>query len=109
MPVREVTVEELRDALVAGVAPVLLDVRGEGEHDLVHLSGSVLIPLPELAERLDELEGVRERPIVAYCHHGIRSRSAAALLAGAGFRDVASLRGGIDAWSLRIDPALPRY
>ncbi len=109
MPVREITVEELRDALASGEAPVLLDVRGDGEHDLVHLPGSVLIPLPELPERLDELEDVRERPIVAYCHHGIRSRSAAALLSGAGFPDVVSLRGGIDAWSARIDPRLPRY
>ena len=88
-------------------APVLLDVRSEGEHDLVALPGSVLIPLPELAERVEELD--RGRAVVAYCHHGIRSKSAAALLTAAGFRDVVSLRGGIDAWSLRIDPSLPRY
>jgi len=103
VPVREITVEELRDA-PRGL--LLLDVRSEGEHELVRLPGSVLIPLPELHERLDELE--RGRPIVVYCHHGIRSRSAAALLAAAGF-DAVSLRGGIDAWSLRIDPSLMRY
>jgi rhodanese-related sulfurtransferase len=107
VPVREITVEELHDLLESGGSPLLLDVRSYGEHDLAHLPGSLLIPLPELAERVDEVE--RGRPIVAYCHHGIRSRSAAALLSGAGFADVVSLRGGIDAWSLRVDPALARY
>ena len=107
MAVREITVEELRDLLASGRSPVLLDVRSEGEHELVALPRSLPIPLPELGERLDEIE--RGRSVVAYCHHGIRSRSAAALLAGAGFTDVVSLRGGIDAWSLRIDPAVARY
>ncbi len=109
MPIREITVEELRDALSAGRAPVLLDVRSEGEHETVALPGSTLIPLPELSNRLDEIEDARGSEVVVYCHHGIRSRSGAAILVGAGFTDVASLRGGIDAWSLRVDPQVPRY
>ena len=47
--------------------------------------------------------------VVAYCHHGVRSLSAAAYLQAQGLSDVVSLAGGIDAWSLRVDPKVPRY
>src|SRR5205807_1937747 len=47
--------------------------------------------------------------VVVYCHHGVRSISGAAILAQAGFPNVASLVGGIDYWSLAVDPAVPRY
>jgi rhodanese-related sulfurtransferase len=109
MPIPEITVEELAEALASPNPPALLDVRSHGEHDTVHLPGSILIPLGELAARLDELEDARGANVVVYCHHGIRSRSGAAILQAAGFPAVTSLRGGIDAWSLRIDPKLPRY
>jgi len=109
MPVPETTVEELAAALAEGRRPVLLDVRSHGEHLTVALPDSVLVPLPELAERLDELEDVREHEIIAYCHHGIRSRSATALLLAAGFPRVSSLRGGIEAWAVRVQPGMRRY
>ena len=73
------------------------------------LPGSLLIPLPELEERADELDALAGKEVVVYCHHGVRSRSAAAFLERLGFADVVSLAGGIDAWSLRIDPKVPRY
>jgi rhodanese-related sulfurtransferase len=47
--------------------------------------------------------------LVVYCHHGIRSLSGAAILEQHGFANVVSLAGGIDAWSLHIDPKVPRY
>jgi len=47
--------------------------------------------------------------VVVYCHHGIRSQSAAAFLERSGFSDVSSLTGGIDAWSCEVDPTVPRY
>jgi rhodanese-related sulfurtransferase len=47
--------------------------------------------------------------VVVYCHHGLRSLSGAALLQNLGYRNVVSLAGGIDAWSLHVDPRLPRY
>ncbi len=78
MPIPELTVRELSEMLGRGERPFLLDVRGYGEHETVALPGSELIPLPELAERLDEVP--RDHDVVAYCHHGIRSKSAAALL-----------------------------
>ena len=66
------------------------------------------MPLPELPARLDEIEAPAGTLVVAYCHHGMRSLSAAVLLQQAGIPAVA-LRGGIDAWSLEVDPRVPRY
>jgi rhodanese-related sulfurtransferase len=103
----EVQVEELRDRMAQGTPPVLLDVRRPDEHAICALEGAVLIPLDELASRLDELE--KHADIVVYCHHGVRSLNAAMLLVGHGFPRVKSLAGGIDRWSLRIDPTVPRY
>lgn len=88
--------------------PVLLDVRFPEEHAYVALPGSVLIPLPELDERAEELEAFRGRPVVVYCHHGVRSLHGAAYLHSRGLEAV-SLRGGIDLYSRAVDPSLPRY
>jgi adenylyltransferase/sulfurtransferase len=74
---------------------------------VAHLEGARLIPLRELPKRLGELEG--HAPIVTYCHHGQRSRQALELLRGAGFSDVRSLAGGIDAWAMDVEPGMPRY
>ncbi len=94
--------------MLARKEPVyLLDVRQQWEHDLARLNDQSLIPLDELLERQGEIDP-RGALVVCYCHHGIRSLSAAALLAAQGVR-AASLRGGIDAWSQQIDPALQRY
>jgi monothiol glutaredoxin len=56
---------------------------------------------------LDELD--RDRTVVCYCHHGMRSQRAAEHLLKMGFRDVYNVQGGIDAWSLHVDPSVPRY
>ena len=92
----------------AGGRPVLLDVRNPDEHELCQLPGAVLLPLPELPERADELEPYRGRTIVVYCHHGVRSLSGAAFLSSLGF-STTSLRGGIEAWSREVDPSVPTY
>src|SRR5262245_47629017 len=105
--VREISVQELAERLARGEASRLIDVRQPWEPDLAALPGSVLIPLNNLPGRADEIGP--GAPIVVYCHHGIRSLSGAALLERLGFTDVASLAGGIDAWSLLIDAAVPRY
>jgi len=88
--------------------PVLLDVRFPDENAYVALPGSVLIPLPELDERAEELEAFRGKPVVVYCHHGVRSLDGAAFLRSRGL-DAVSLRGGIDLYSRAVDPRLPRY
>jgi len=73
------------------------------------LPNSQLIPLNELPRRAQEIQVPEGTPIVVYCHHGIRSLSAAVFLEQSGFSNVASLRGGIDAWSIEIDPRVPMY
>jgi rhodanese-related sulfurtransferase len=88
--------------------PILLDVREASEASFVSLPGSVLIPLGQLPLRLDELDD-RNASIVVYCHHGIRSARALDVLEKAGFTRVRHLTGGIDAWSLQVDPELARY
>jgi rhodanese-related sulfurtransferase len=83
-----------------------LDVRRDDERELVNLGG-FHIPLHELEARRDELPHDK-MPIIIYCHHGVRSLYAAQFLKFNGY-DALSLRGGIDAWSLEIDPNVPRY
>lgn len=100
---------ELKRKLDAGEPVYLLDVRDDAEHAYCRLPDSLLIPLPDLSSRLDEVEPAADALVVVYCHHGIRSLSGAAILMQAGHPNVASLTGGIDAWSLRIDPGVPRY
>jgi rhodanese-related sulfurtransferase len=98
---------DLKRMLDAGQPVLLLDVRQPEEHAFCALPGSVLIPLGELAGRVGEVnpDGAA---VVVYCHHGVRSLSGAAVLARAGVA-AASLAGGIDRWSLTVDPAVPRY
>lgn len=87
--------------------PVLLDVRSSAEVSFATLPGAVHIPLNELAERVGELD--KAAPVVVYCHHGVRSARALEVLDAAGFTRAKHLTGGIDAWSVTIDPDLPRY
>jgi sulfur-carrier protein adenylyltransferase/sulfurtransferase len=78
---------------------VLLDVRQPGEYAIAHLPGARLIPLPQLADSLEELDAAK--PVIVYCAVGGRSRMATRLLATLGFRDVYHLQGGIQAWEDR--------
>lgn len=93
----------------AGEAVFLLDVRQQIEHDYARIDGDVLIPLHELMERADEIKPPEGATIVVYCHHGVRSLSGAAILESKGFGECYSLSGGIDLWSLQIDPTVKRY
>lgn len=85
----------------------LLDVREESERDIASIEGSQLIS-QELAQ---EIMGSwpKDTQIVFFCHHGNRSLDAAAYFAGHGFKNAASMAGGIDAWSQEVDSNVPRY
>jgi sulfur-carrier protein adenylyltransferase/sulfurtransferase len=85
----------------------LIDVREAFEYEIARIDGAKLIPLGEIAERVDELP--RERPIVVHCHSGQRSAQAVRLLQQRGFDKVYNLEGGIDAWSDQIDSSVPKY
>ncbi|MFO0775662.1 MAG: rhodanese-like domain-containing protein [Nitrospiraceae bacterium] len=102
-----ITVKELKAELDQGKKPVLLDVREPWEFALAKLDGSVLIPLATLPQSLKQLDPKSE--IVAICHHGMRSADATNFLLQQGFPNVRNLTGGIDAWSVQVDPAVARY
>jgi adenylyltransferase/sulfurtransferase len=98
---------ELKARWDHGDRPFLLDVREPVEFELVRLPDATLIPLGDLVARQDELDPDIE--IIVYCHHGVRSMRAVAYLRNAGFTGARNLRGGIDAWTDQVDPAVPRY
>ncbi|HUP65274.1 MAG TPA: rhodanese-like domain-containing protein [Thermoanaerobaculia bacterium] len=102
----EITPRELSDMRERGDVFQLVDVRAPWEHDLASIPGDVLIPLQNLAEKAGQLDA--SIPVVVYCHQGARSYAAARALREAGY-DATSLRGGIDLWSLQIDPTVGRY
>ncbi len=84
-------------------------MRQHWEHEIAALPNSVLVPLNELPKRLPEVNPPDGALIVTYCHHGVRSLTAAHFLEQNGFNEVHSLAGGIDAWSGEIDANIPRY
>jgi len=89
---------------------LLLDVRQPDEFARCRIDGAHLVPLGELPARLEEVRDLAAgRPVVTQCHHGGRSLSAAAILREAGISTAKSMAGGIDAWSIQIDPTVPRY
>jgi rhodanese-related sulfurtransferase len=83
-----------------------LDVRRDDERATCSLGG-VHIPLHELEKRFEELPRDK-KPLIVYCHHGVRSLYATQFLKYHGY-DALSLAGGIDQWSVEIDPSVPRY
>ena len=103
----ELGVEALRDLLAGGKTPTILDVREPDETQLAPFAGALEIPMGEIPARLEELN--REDEIIVLCHHGIRSGRIAAYLDQQGFSHISNLTGGIDSWSLFIDPNVPRY
>ncbi len=105
-PPLEISVRDLKRALDEGGATVV-DVRETWEAEIAKIAGAVLIPLSEFAARAKELP--RDKPILIHCHHGGRSMQATQWLRRNGYGNVSNVAGGIDAWSLEIDPATPRY
>jgi rhodanese-related sulfurtransferase len=94
---------------LAASSCLLLDCREQLEFDLARIEGATLLPMSEIERRLEELEPHRDRRLIVYCHHGVRSVHVAHWLRRQGFPKVQSMAGGIDAWSQTIDPAIPRY
>jgi len=106
MGVPEIRVEELKQRLDAGESLFLLDVRDEFEYEISNIGGQ-LIPLAELAKRVNELDV--NRNIVTICKMGPRGAKAAQVLNKAGFTHVWNLTGGLHAWSDRVDKSVRKY
>lgn len=88
---------------------LLLDCREQKEFDVARITGSRLVPMHDIPDRLSELEAFRDKPIVVHCHHGGRSLRVTQWLRQQGFMTAQNMAGGIDAWSMEIDPTVPRY
>jgi len=104
--VAQLPVEELKKWLDSGASLELLDVRTPEERAQASIPGSILLT-DEEAQRLESRP--RDTLLVFHCHHGGRSQAAAEHFAARGFERVYNVEGGIDAWSLRVDPSVPRY
>lgn len=104
----EITPEEVKGKLDAGDAFTLLDVREPWEFETAKISSAKLIPMGDVPSRAPQ-ELDPEDHIVVLCHRGVRSMNVTVWLRQQGFENVQSMRGGIDAWSRRVDPQVPVY
>lgn len=102
----QIGVEELKRSLDAGDPVTILDVREQREWDICNIGG-ILLPLGELAQRLNQLDPAQSYAVL--CHHGVRSSRAVEFLQGRGFTSVVNIAGGIDAWATRVDHGMARY
>ena len=107
--VAQVRAADISQRLAASEDLLLLDVREPDECSKASIAGARAIPLAQLEARVGEIEAWRDRPVVIHCHHGGRSADACRRLTRLGFSRVENLDGGIDAWSLTVDDAVPRY
>jgi len=103
----EITVQQLKTKIDAGERFELVDVRRPDELAVAKLPYTRWHQMPEFGDRMKELD--KNAEIVVYCHSGARSARATQMLRNAGYANAKNLAGGIDAWSLEIDPSLPRY
>jgi rhodanese-related sulfurtransferase len=102
----EIAPREVAELLKQGKVK-LLDVRSPQEYAIANVPGSMLVD-QSLAQEIMQ-SWPKDTQIVTMCHHGMRSLDACAYLRGHGFANTKSMTGGIDAWSIQVDPATPRY
>jgi len=106
----EITPQDARSRLEGSSRDILIDVREPDEFALSRIEGAQLIPMQSVPAELQRLEGLAdERDLLVLCHHGVRSLQVVSWLRAHGLENCFSVAGGIDRWSLEIDPKVPRY
>jgi len=85
----------------------VLDARTREEHEAVKIEGAQLLTQALIQEIFDKWD--KTQPVVIYDHQGTRSMDAASYFIGHGFSETKCLAGGIDAYSIEVDPSIPRY
>ena len=106
----EITPREVQRRLQSGEKLALVDVREPSEFQIARITGAELIPMRTVPAELSRLDAqAEETPLIVICHHGVRSLNVVHWLRKQGVGACQSLAGGIDRWSLEIDPAVPRY
>lgn len=102
----EISPQDVREALTSESIQ-LIDVRGEDEWNTARIEGATLASKQLVDEMM--VSWNKDTAIVFYCHSGVRSLNAVHFFAQKGFTNVKSMAGGIEAWSVAIDPDVPRY
>jgi rhodanese-related sulfurtransferase len=111
----ELAPRDLADKLARGEPLALLDVREPTERSFCAIRvaagvGDLHVPVGQVASELETIrEAAAGRPLVVYCHHGVRSRMVVDWLTHQGVPGLLNLAGGIHAWSVEVDPQVPRY
>jgi rhodanese-related sulfurtransferase len=106
----EITPQDVKRRLDAGEKLHLIDVREPYEHMQARIEPSELIPMRSVPGELQSLEARSDTAdLIVFCHHGVRSLNVVLWLREQGIESCQSMTGGIDAWSLHIDPSVPRY
>jgi len=103
----QISAKEVNERVGRGDKLLLVDVREQWEYDLAKIPGAKLIPLGTLPANLNTLLDADE--VICYCHHGMRSLDAAVWLRQQGVESAKSMTGGIERWSVEVDPQVPRY
>jgi len=103
----EIAPRDVKQLLDAKPELLFVDVREKWEYETTRIEGATLIPLREIPGNLSVFERADE--IVLFCHHGMRSLDAAAWLRSQGVSSARSMAGGIDRWSVEVDPKVARY
>lgn len=93
----------------AGEELLLIDIREPEELDICSIEGAIHIPMGDLPSRVNEIDADEDTTIALICHTGRRSLNATIFLQKQGLAGTRSVAGGIEWWSLRIDPSVPRY
>jgi rhodanese-related sulfurtransferase len=106
----ETTPQDVQLRLASGEKLLLIDVREPAEFQMARIPDAELIPMRTVPAQLQRLEAASdEATLIVYCHHGVRSLNVVNWLREQGVSGCQSMAGGIDRWSLQIDPSVPRY
>jgi rhodanese-related sulfurtransferase len=104
----QISAKEVSERIARGEKLLLVDVREPWEYDLCRIPGAKLIPLGTIPANLNSLLDVDDE-VICYCHRGTRSLDAAVWLRQQGVENAKSMAGGIERWSVDVDPGVPRY
>jgi rhodanese-related sulfurtransferase len=106
----EISPQDVKHRLDSGEKLFLIDVREPSEFALARIEKAELIPMRTVPAELSRLEALAdEQTLVVFCHHGVRSLNVVNWLRQQGLGGCQSMGGGIDRWSIEIDPSVPRY
>jgi rhodanese-related sulfurtransferase len=106
----EVLPQEVKRRLDSSEKIALIDVREPSEFALARIENAELVPMRTVPAELSRLDARTDvDTLIVFCHHGVRSLNVVNWLREQGVNACQSMIGGIDRWSLEIDPSVPRY